>query len=551
MSFLNNIPVKYRLTVLVGIAILTSVIIGLLGLNGMYKAKHAIDEMYNVDMMQINNLGEISGHLNSVRVQFLAALQHDPNSPTVSLHSHPLSVHLKAIEEDLEAIDEHWTSYTRGGASGDVKERAKEFGDGWQRLATQGIRPAIDHLKQGDFINTYHLLMDVITPAFIKSESGLDALSEAYRGEAKAFYAQTDADNRSMLTVVSVTLVIGALISATLAYLTISGIGLAVKRIEWASSRLSEGDLDARVDYRANDEMGQISNAINVMAESFRKTVDEVKEAVSRLAAAAEETSVVTSQTSAGIVQQQTETSQVATSINELSATVQEVARNAVQAAAAAQEADATFCEGKQVVGKVISAIGDLSTEVDQASDVIRDLENESERIGSVIDVIKGIAEQTNLLALNAAIEAARAGEQGRGFAVVADEVRTLAGRTQHSTQEIEEMINRLQGGAKRAVNAMVSGKQMTQVGVEQAAMAGEALKTINAAVERISSMNTQIASAAEEQSAVTEEINRSIANINEVAEQTAAGANQTAAASDDLARLADQLKGLVGHFKV
>ena len=343
MSFLNNIPVKYRLTLLVGISILTAVIIGLLGLNGMYKANHATDEMYTVDMMQIGNLGEINSHMNSLRVQFLAALQHDPDSPTVSLHSHPLDFHLKAIEEDIKAIDEHWKSFTEGGVAGDVEVQANDFGEGWRLLVTQGIEPAIAHLKQGDFINTYHLLMDVITPAFLKSESGLDTLSEAYMGKAKVFYEETAADNQSMFIVVSVTLVIGAMLSATLAYLTISGIGVAVKRIEWSSSRLSAGDLDARVDYRANDEMGQISNAINVMAESFRKTVDEVKDAVSRLAAAAEETSVITSQTSAGIVQQQTETSQVATSINELSATVQEVARNAVEAAAAAQEADATF----------------------------------------------------------------------------------------------------------------------------------------------------------------------------------------------------------------
>jgi methyl-accepting chemotaxis protein len=203
------------------------------------------------------------------------------------------------------------------------------------------------------------------------------------------------------------------------------------------------------------------------------------------------------------------------------------------------------------VIDKVINAIGDLAKEVEKAAGVIQQLEGESKNIGSVLDVIKSIAEQTNLLALNAAIEAARAGEQGRGFAVVADEVRTLAGRTQESTSEIEEMITRLQSGANNAVKVMEEGKDMTQVGVEQAASAGEALQTINEAVTKISDMNTQIASAAEEQSAVTEEINRSIVNINQVAEQSATGAGHVASASDDLARLAEQLKGLVENFKV
>ncbi|MEJ2405212.1 MAG: methyl-accepting chemotaxis protein [Candidatus Thiodiazotropha sp.] len=182
---------------------------------------------------------------------------------------------------------------------------------------------------------------------------------------------------------------------------------------------------------------------------------------------------------------------------------------------------------------------------------MIKQLETESNNIGSVLDVIKSIAEQTNLLALNAAIEAARAGEQGRGFAVVADEVRTLAGRTQSSTQEIEEMISKLQAGTSNAVKVMDQGMSMTRVGVDQAALAGEALQTINTAVEHISVMNSQIASAAEEQSSVTEEINRSIISINQVADQTSSGAQQTAAASDDLAKLTEQLKGLVDHFKV
>jgi methyl-accepting chemotaxis protein len=272
---------------------------------------------------------------------------------------------------------------------------------------------------------------------------------------------------------------------------------------------------------------------------------------VTQLASAAEETSAVTTQTNAGISQQLSETSQVATAMNEMSATVQDVARNAVEAATAAKDADVTFDEGKKVVDRVISAIGELAGEVESAANVIQQLEEESRNIGSVLDVIKSIAEQTNLLALNAAIEAARAGEQGRGFAVVADEVRTLAGRTQESTQEIEEMISRLQSGTDNAVKVMESGKEITQVGVDQAAAAGEALQTINAAVEQISGMNTQIASAAEEQSAVAEEINRSIVSINEVAEQSSIGAQQTAAASDDLAKLAEQLKALVERFKV
>ena len=234
-----------------------------------------------------------------------------------------------------------------------------------------------------------------------------------------------------------------------------------------------------------------------------------------------------------------------------MNATVHDVAHNAVHAAEATREADQSSTQGKAVVDKTVDAIGEIAAEVEQAAQVIHELERESENIGSVLDVIKSIAEQTNLLALNAAIEAARAGEQGRGFAVVADEVRTLAGRTQASTAEIEEMITRLQSGANNAVNVMESSKTKTNIGVEQAAAAGSALEDITTAVDRIAEMNTQIASAAEEQSAVTEEINRNVANISEIAEHTSTGAEQTAQASEGLSRLASQLNAVVVQFRV
>ncbi|MEJ2590857.1 MAG: methyl-accepting chemotaxis protein [Candidatus Thiodiazotropha sp.] len=551
MNLLNNLPIKIRLTLLVSFAILTSVVIGVLGLAGMRNADESMKEIYNVTIQHIHNMSVITEQMEDIRSQMLLGLEHDPASNLASQHNHPLKVHLDAVREDIGEVEDHWKDFSTSDVSGEERALIEKFNKVWGDMVQNGINPMSGSLEAGRYVEANHNLLEVINPGFKDAVKVLDQLTQIQMKEAGTLYETTDAAYHAMFSTVTVTVVIGALLCAALAFLTISGISLAVRRIESTANRLVEGDLNARVDYAARDEMGQIAQMVNQMAENFRRTVNQVKDAVTRLASAAEETSVVTAQTTAGISQQQTETSQVATAINQMSATVHEVARNAVEAAAAAQEADNTFAEGKQVIDRVIKAIGDLAGEVERAAGVIQQLEAESKNIGAVLDVIKGIAEQTNLLALNAAIEAARAGEQGRGFAVVADEVRTLAGRTQDSTKEIEEMIGKLQVGANNAVKVMATGKEMTQVGVDQAALAGEALVTINAAVERISGMNTQIASAAEEQSTVTEEINRSIVSINEVAEQSSVGAQQTAAASDDLAKLADQLKGLVDRFKV
>lgn len=311
-----------------------------------------------------------------------------------------------------------------------------------------------------------------------------------------------------------------------------------------------EGDLTKKLDESAQDEVGELAHWFNTFVGKLRMLMGQITGATAQLAAAAEQMSAVTSETSQGVKRQQSETDQVATAMNEMSATVQEVARNAAAAASAAHQADEEASNGKRVVAQTIEAIDSLASEVEKAAGVIQKLEADSSSISMVLDVIKGIAEQTNLLALNAAIEAARAGEQGRGFAVVADEVRTLAQRTQQSTQEIRQMIERLQLGAGNAVQVMVQGKSQARVSVEQAAKAGASLESITHVVSTITDMNTQIASAAEEQSAVAEEINRNIVNISQVANQTAVGAQQTASASNEMAKLAAQLQLLVGHFK-
>ena len=312
-----------------------------------------------------------------------------------------------------------------------------------------------------------------------------------------------------------------------------------------------EGDLTIRVPVDTNDEVGELGTSFNAFVEKLQSIIGEISDASSQMASASKEMTEIVEQTSTGIGKQKQETSMVATAITEMTTTVLEVANNAEGASSAAGKANNEAKEGRQIVHGTVEAITDLATSIENSASVMEELKKNSADIGTVLDVIKSIAEQTNLLALNAAIEAARAGEQGRGFAVVADEVRTLAQRTQQSTTEIESLIDNLQNGAEQAVKVMTKSREQTDLSVEKAQHAGQSLSSITQSVETILQMNTQIATASEEQSAVSEEIQRNVANIQSIAEETSAGAEQTNNASAELARLGGQLSTLVGQFKI
>ena len=317
------------------------------------------------------------------------------------------------------------------------------------------------------------------------------------------------------------------------------------------AERVASGDLSHNLTSVRQDELGQLQRAMQSMSMGLRELIGGISDGVTQIARAAEQLSAVTEQTNAGVNSQKIETDQVATAMNEMAATVLEVARNAEEASEAAVAADQQAREGDKVVGQAIAQIERLATEVGNSTEAMGHLKRESDKIGSVLDVIKSVAQQTNLLALNAAIEAARAGEAGRGFAVVADEVRSLALRTQKSTEEIEELIVGLQSGTQQVATIMDNSRGLTDSSVELTRSAGSALANITRTVSTIQAMNAQIATAAEQQSAVAEEVNRSVLNVRDISEQTAAASEETAISSTELARLGIHLQTLVGRFQV
>ena len=398
-----------------------------------------------------------------------------------------------------------------------------------------------------------YLIRTEIGPLVNEIGKHVDSMVDSLRDQASSTSKALASQVGKTISLVGVLLFVGVLVGLAGAIFISRAIvsPLAETKAAMEDIASGNGDLTKRIDIKGNDEIAQLANAFNHFASKVQVIVKEVSGITSRLASASERLTVVTEETRKGADRQLQETDEVAIAVNEMAASGQEVARNANAAADAAHNADVAADNGRQVVGHTIEAIDSLAREVTQAGIVIDRVEKDSESIGGVLDVIKGIAEQTNLLALNAAIEAARAGEQGRGFAVVADEVRTLASRTQQSTAEIQTMIERLQTGTRDAVSVMDQSRQMAEATVGQAARAGTSLEEINAAVATIKNLNSQIACSAEEQSTVAEEINQKVVRISDITDQTAAGAQQTASASNELNQLAETLKLLVGQFKV
>ncbi|RMV35752.1 Methyl-accepting chemotaxis protein [Pseudomonas syringae pv. papulans] len=396
------------------------------------------------------------------------------------------------------------------------------------------------NVKPEDWFNLATVRIDMM--AQVEAELGQNVVGLATDARSSA---------QSSLYVAVATVVLMLIVVLWLASVIIRNIKVAVVDVNRTLMALSTRDLTARTRYIGKDEFGEISRNLDNMAHQISEVISEIGSATAQVATAAEQSSAVALQTNQNVAQQRQGTDQVATAISEMSATVKDVARSTTDAAEMSQRVNNSTVQGKTEIDNTIGLIQELSVQAEQTSRIIDELKGESNSISSVLDVIRGVADQTNLLALNAAIEAARAGEQGRGFAVVADEVRNLAKKTQDSTVSIQKMIANLQSGSERAAASMQETLGKAQEGASNVVRAGELPEEIAEGIANISDRNIQVASAAEEQSLVAEEIHRNVNDINSLVIQVSAGAEQTAVTSRKLARLAEQQQGLVGHFKV
>ncbi|WP_354625155.1 methyl-accepting chemotaxis protein [Psychromonas sp. MME2] len=547
---LQSVSARLKLSVLLTLSAL--LFLAFQGYSGMQQATKSIEDLFFQGMQHSIRAGKILNELGEARSALLLSLQHDPNSPFAKLHDHPIDAHITTINESLTILHHIVDNEIMSSELAEAEQsQANELVKNLDIITNEGFSPALSALKAGDYNQTNLILLKKINPEFkLVSEKAQGFLNLQVK-EARESYEQAEADINDFEYVVIITVVVSILIISLLSLMILKRVNLASQQLEASSDLICAGNLTQRIHLNGNDEFTHIANYVNQIVGSFQNLVKSTHQSTSQLARSAEENSAVALQTRQNVVEQQLQTQLIATAIHQFTATVHEVAQSASAASQVSINADNASAEGQKVVKESIDMIENLSREMQESVTAMQSLAQHSEDIGSVIGVIQSISEQTNLLALNAAIEAARAGEQGRGFAVVADEVRSLASRTQQSTQEIQQTIQNLQQGSRGVTQRLVEGAENAKNTAMEAQKAGDALVEITENVKQMNSLNAQIATAAEEQTSVTEEINRNITNISDISNQTASGAEQSSAASDELAQLAETMQAEIEIFKV
>nr|WP_122509740.1 methyl-accepting chemotaxis protein [Pseudomonas viridiflava] len=517
-------------------------ILGVFALSQMSKIRGATEVLADNNVPSIKSLdrfAEVSIRLRVLSYRLLVNREPEIQQKTIEL----LAMRNKQIN-DAQAIYEKLIS--------DSNER--NLYNQYVQLLGQ-YRELESRMKTLTLANKVDELQDLLNKDMLSNSDQMNAvlikLVEINTAQLIQVKKQAAEEYESAFDMVIALLVAATLLTLVFAWMLIKSITTPIAVALHAAETIAQGNLTQPIKVDGTDEAGRLLQAMKTMQDKLRDTLQRISGSATQLASAAEELNAVTDESARGLVQQNNEIEQAATAVNEMTSAVEEVARNATSTSEASRNATASAGDGRDLVLETVGAIERMSGDVKETAELIGNLANESRDIGKVLDVIRGLADQTNLLALNAAIEAARAGEAGRGFAVVADEVRALAHRTQQSTSEIERMIGSIQGGTEQAVTSMRNSTERAESTLSIAKGAGLALDTINIAVEEINERNLVIASAAEEQAQVAREVDRNLVNIRDLSAQSTTGANQTSAASTELSRLAVDLNSMVGRFSL
>jgi methyl-accepting chemotaxis protein len=539
MGLLSNISIKAKIIALAGAAIIGFIVSLVLTASINSENSERIQKVRDVYFPVVQK-----SDANLVKLHQIEELLNTAVSTGEEEFVQNANLLKKEILTNIEAIIVLWLEQSR--ESEKIREQFKQYYSVAYEVSNGMLTGTLDMSNMSTKINAMNGSLKVVTESMEKLS--VKALHD--------FNETVEASNSDAQKALTLGVLVSGITIAILLFLgwsTASSIGTALRSLLGSLKDIAsgDGDLTKRIEKTSNDELGDVVDWFNQFVDKLHHSISDVVKSTTPLTSLSSDLGSLTSETLSISSEQNRATEQVSLVVEEMVSSVQAVSNNANSASQAANQADKAAKDGRQIVDKTVASIIGLAEEVERAGEVIRKLESDTENVGTILDVIKGIAEQTNLLALNAAIEAARAGEQGRGFAVVADEVRTLASRTQDSTQEIQKVIEELQAAAQSAVEVMGQSKQRAQTSVDQASQTGESLAAITERVEAITEMNMQIATAAEEQERAAHSIKENVLGIKDTSEATMRSIQKVEQASTSLVDISGNLQRVTGEFKV
>lgn len=546
---INKFSLKWMLAIAVAIPAIALLFVAFTSLNTMSVMQAQSNSLYANTAAPMRAMAEATSRIPRMRVGIdMMLLQETALKDAKGV--------LKRVEEarteDIPEMRQAMQVAVDSQVNPELKEQARKLQVRFEQMVREELEPMLQAFANNDMTTAQNIYRDKYAPTYgeMRKQANqiLDTLLQQAEQQNHASVESFEAGRTKQMVIIAAGLIISFITSLVIITNLRSRVAYLKDRMSSAAANLS---LRTRLELDGNDELCDIGKSFNAFINKVHHSIEEVAENSKELAMMASSVSQRAHMTQSNCASQRDRTVQVATAIHELGATVSEIASNAAMAADVAKQATLHSGEGKKVVGEVQNRIQTLVNELDNATQVVSSLATQINGISSTLDTIRSISEQTNLLALNAAIEAARAGEQGRGFAVVADEVRTLASRSAASTEEIQQVINRLQTESSRAVEAMEKGRSQSDVVVEFSAKANQSLTEINSQIDQINDQNIQVATATEEQSTVVEDINRNVEDINQLTTETSHVADELSRASASLQRLSSQLDKLVGSFEL
>ena len=539
----NNMKIRTRFYILIGFSTLMLIWVGATGLSGIQSTSKAVASVYNDRLVAIERLGEIRNNQMQIRITLGVARQ--------ETDAFEILAQTDKINGMIFRVGTILKEYEGRRMAPEEKALFDAFSQARQDFGGNGVMPMINLLTTEKFDEADKLRVSVLDPAYAKASAAIDALLEYEVKTARAEYESATA-YAAKIRIVSIASIVAGLVLSILTGLFITraitqGVGKLVK----AASGLAEGDLGARSELTGDDELSHVSRAFNKMAEDFSAILSQVQQASAKVAGASSEVSDTADSVAQASLGQAEAASDAASSADNLNQSICELSTRSGQAAAAAEATRVLAVSGQGVVNQAVQGIRDIAVTFNESARLVGALGQRSDQIGQIVAVIKDIADQTNLLALNAAIEAARAGEQGRGFAVVADEVRKLAERTTSATTEISSMISSIQSETQDTVSNMNAGNRQVDAGLHLAEQAGESLQKINDSIRQVADVIRETAAATNQQSATSREISDRVQGIARMARDNSSAVASTTTATHDLKQLSDELQQLVSRFRL